>query len=193
MKHERRVFDGKEIRAEEDSDGRSLVGYAAVFDAWSVDLGGFVERVKKGTFASSLSGSRDVKALWSHESHLVLGSTRNGTLKMEEDEIGLKFRVLLPDTSVGRDAYVSVSRGDVTGVSFGFDTIRDSWERGTDVPRRTLLEATLHEISPGVAFPAYPQTDVAVRSLSQWKEADERGRLARAAVRNRQLDLAERA
>lgn len=168
--HERRaMLQGVELRAEENAEGRSLSGYAAVFNALSVDLGGFREKIAPGAFKASLGS--DVMALWSHNMDLVLGRTLNGSLKLEEDERGLRFRLNLPDTSLGRDTFVTVNRGDVTGVSFAFDTVRDSWERVVEgePPTRTLHEVRLFEISP-TAWPAYPQTDVAARSLAAFRE-----------------------
>lgn len=188
-KHELRVFDSREIRAEESEGGKFLAGYAAVFNVLSVDLGGFREKIKPGAFAGSVGG--DVRAFWSHNPDMVLGRTKAGTLELAEDEVGLRFKLKLPNTSVGNDAYESVSRGDVTGMSFGFDTIRDEWAKG-EPPIRTLIEARLYELSP-VAMPAYPQTDVAVRSLTSWRETEERSIQSAIASRRRRLDLEERA
>lgn len=189
MKHERRAFGSHELRAEEGDEGKILTGYAAVFNVLSVDLGGFREKIKPGAFKGSLAD--DVRALWSHNDEIVLGRTKAGTLELAEDEVGLRFKLKLPNTTAGRDAFESVSRGDVTGVSFGFDTVRDEWAQG-EPPIRTLVEARLWEISP-TCFPAYPQTDVAVRSLSQWREAEERSIQSALGARRRRLDLEERA
>ena len=73
---------------------------------------------------------------------------------------GLRFRLQLPDTSVGRDLRALAARGDLGGMSFGFRAIRDSW----DGDLRTLHEVELHEISVVQAFPAYTDTNVALRS-----------------------------
>jgi HK97 family phage prohead protease len=189
MNHELRICAEKELRAEQNDSGeRVLTGYAAVFDQLSVDLGGFREKIQRGAFLGSLND--DVRALWSHNSDLVLGRTRAGTLKLEEDAVGLKFRLALPDTSAGRDAFVSVSRGDVSGVSFGFDTVRDLWDKAEDMTIRTLLEVRLWEISP-TPFPAYPQTDVAVRSLEQWRKQNEKPWQPSAEQLRRRLSLSE--
>jgi HK97 family phage prohead protease len=171
MNRETRYANGaSEIRAAISEDGeRQISGYAAVFEKDSQDLGGFVERIAKGAFRESIA-SNDVRALWSHNSDLVLGRTGNRTLKLAEDDYGLHFSLTLPDTTLGRDAFTSIERGDVTGMSFGFSVKRDDqvWARGeAGAPHlRTLMRVNLFEVSP-TAFPAYPQTAVATRDL-EW-------------------------
>ena len=96
---------------------------------------------------------------------------RNGTLRINKDARGVRFDLMPPDTSWGRDAIESIRRGDVSGVSFQFSTRRDgtsdTWEKpGADgVALRTVLDADLYEVSP-VTFPAYPQTSVGLRSVT---------------------------
>ena len=170
MKIERRYAGQIELRAatREDSVG-VLAGYAAVFNRESVDLGGFVERVAPGAFAQSISGG-DVCALWSHENESVLGRMSAGTLRLREDDVGLAFEIDLPDTSCGRDASVSVRRGDVRGMSFGFCAEEETWTFDAEPAIRTLQRVSLVEISP-VAFPAYVDSTVALRSLDAARAA----------------------
>ena len=145
-----------------------LEGHAAVFDQLSEDLGGFREKIAPGAFAETIK--RDsVVALWNHDSNLVLGRTSAGTLDLSEDAIGLRFRNRPPDTAWFRDRALSIERKDVDGCSFGFVTERDRWSTGPGGARvRTLEKVTLLEVSPGCTFPAYPQTDVALRSMQAW-------------------------
>ena len=143
----------------EGEDGQPvIVGYAAVFDEWSEDLGGFLERVRAGAFAKTIQEA-DVRALWNHDEKQVLGRTRSGTLRLEEDEQGLRYEVDPPDTQWARDAMVTIERGDVSQSSFGFEVVRDEWlqEEGEEYATRTLVEVQLYDVSP-VTFPAYPQT-----------------------------------
>lgn len=166
MGREIRYSYGSEIRAEQTEDGKKFIrGHAAVFEKDSVDFGGWVERIAKGAFAETIA-KRDVRALWSHNLDLVLGRTSNRTLKVWEDEYGLAFELELPDTTLGRDAFTSISRGDVTGMSFGFDVAGkdQKWTRGeAGKPHiRTLLKVELYEVSP-TAFPAYEATNVQTR------------------------------
>jgi len=167
---ETRVFTN-EFEVREEAEGMRLTGYAARFNEPSEPLP-FIERIAPGAFKRSLKSRNDIKLLWNHDSSMVLGSTRAGTLKLNEDERGLFVDAILPDTSYGRDARVSIQRGDVTGFSFGFTVPAggDSWNNeGTE---RTLKSVRLLEVSTGVAFPAYPSTNgtAQVRGLDKIAE-----------------------
>jgi HK97 family phage major capsid protein/HK97 family phage prohead protease len=162
-----RHFRG-DLRLAGDDKTPKVEGYAALFNQRSENMGGFVELIAPGAFTDSLNG--DIRALWNHNSDLVLGRTRSGTLSLSEDATGLAFSVRPPDATWVRDKLVSIKRRDVTGASFGFFTDRDEWSTDPDgTPVRTLKKVTLLEISPGVTFPAYPQTDVALASLRSWE------------------------
>jgi len=163
MKITNSVFDAEiELRADEDK--KTLHGYAAKFDSLSVPLFGFREKIRKGAFADSIK-KNNIRALWNHNTDLVLGSTKNGTLQLEEDQRGLKFELDLPDTQAGRDAAVSVSRRDVDGMSFSFEAKKQEWDESNDKNViRTLIEVDVKEISP-TAFPAYPTSKVIARSV----------------------------
>jgi uncharacterized protein len=156
-KIETRVFTN-EFEVREDADGMTLTGYAARFNEPSEPLP-FIERIAPGAFRRSLRSRNDIKLLWNHDSSRVLGSTRAGTLKLDEDDRGLRVVATLPNNSWGNDAKVSIQRGDVTGFSFGFTVPAggDTWNNeGTE---RTLKSVRLIEVSTGVAFPAYPSTN----------------------------------
>lgn len=165
---ERRVMT-TELRVEPRSDGGSrIIGYAAVFNAWSVDLGGFRERVQPGAFAETIAND-DIRALFNHDPNFIIGRNVSRTLRLSEDAHGLLYEVDVPDTQAGRDLLVSIERGDVSGNSFGFRTIEDAWTHGADLEERTLVRVRLHDISP-VVYPAYPQTELALRSLQAFQE-----------------------
>lgn len=156
-----------ELRATGGKSPR-LVGYAAVFDAESQDLGGFVEFVRSGAFRRSLQSNRlDPLALVHHMPHLVLGRRSAGTLKLSEDTWGLHFEIDLPDTGTARDLAVSVERGDIRGASFAFNVAEGGDRWNTEGPRitRELLDVDLHEITI-TPTPAYPDTEVARRALA---------------------------
>src|SRR5690348_17208033 len=109
------------LRAESQGDEMSLVGYAALFNSESKDLGGFRERIAPGAFTRTLKEGGDVKALVNHDPNQVLGRTKNGTLKLEQDDRGLKFRVKLnPQSQAHRDLHASIARGDLDECSFAF-------------------------------------------------------------------------
>lgn len=160
----RSFFDCEGIELRAEAEKKTLRGYAAVFDKLSKPLGGFREKIKRGAFKESVKAG-NIRALWNHNTDMVLGSTKNNTLRLEEDDKGLRFELDLPDTQYGRDAAVSVSRGDVDGMSFTFNVRKQEWDE-TDLVNvvRTLVDVELHEVSP-TAFPAYPQTKVVARSV----------------------------
>ncbi|MDN4093568.1 HK97 family phage prohead protease [Brevibacillus agri] len=154
-----------EIRAKEDGT-KTVTGYVVKFNKRSQLIWGeFYEKVAKGAFSKSLE-ENTIKALWNHRSDYILGSTKNGTLRLEEDDIGLRFELDLPNNTWGNDAYESIQRGDTDGVSFGFVVRNDNWEyiKDEDVYERTLLDVDLFEISP-TPFPAYPDSEVGKRSM----------------------------
>lgn len=197
---ERRSFTVREIRADDGEGGPVITGYAAVFNQPSEDLGGFVEYIEPGAFAASL-GRDDIRALWNHNADYPLGRVRAGTLRLDEDETGLAFRINVPDTQYARDLMVSMRRGDVDQMSFGFMTVRDRWaqnENGLVV--RTLIEVELFDVSP-VTYPAYSQTSAQVRSQleaftvtiqADGADADRAIAQARNANRLRRLQIAKR-
>ena len=159
-----------ELRLVGGDDAPRLEGHIAVFNQLSEDLGGFKEKITPGAFTETLK-THDIRAIWNHNSDLVLGRLSAKTLELEEDDVGLVFRNRPPDTTWFKDRAVSLERKDVTGCSFGFWTESDEWSTESDGSKtRTLLKLTLQEVSPGVTFPAYPQTDVALRSLDAWQE-----------------------
>ncbi|MBT9169599.1 MAG: hypothetical protein DDT19_02961 [Syntrophomonadaceae bacterium] len=157
---ERRDYLLEEIRVT-TGDAPKITGYAAVFNRLSQDLGGFYEVISPGAFRKTLQEA-DVRALLEHDPRWILGNTKSGTLRLQEDTEGLRIEIDPPGTTAGRDVIESLQRGDLTGMSFGFRTIKDRWakENGQDV--RTLLEVALYDVSV-VAFPAYPDTSVALR------------------------------
>jgi hypothetical protein len=144
---------------------KSITGYAVIWDARSLPLGGFIEVVRRGTFTTTLK-TGDPRALWNHNYDFPLGRKSAGTLVLEEDAKGLKVTITPPDNSYANDLVRSIQRGDVSGFSFGFIVIKDSWLRaGSDgFPVRELLEVTLLEISP-CTTPAYVQTEAHVRDV----------------------------
>lgn len=169
-KLERRFVTGIEVRDAAGSDGRigTLTGYAAVFNSLSEDLGGFREMIRPGAFKESLGRGDDIRALVGHDSTMIIGRRSAKTLDISEDERGLKVEIAVPDTTAGRDLLVSVRRGDINSMSFGFNTVKDEWSRsnmqGDIVYRRELIQVDLFEIS-AVAFPAYHESSVQERSL----------------------------
>lgn len=165
---DRRVTEASEMRVDGGSDGTPpcIKGYAAVFNSMSLPMMGFRETIVPGAFKKTLREA-DVRALMNHDPNYVLGRSSAGTLTLAEDQKGLRYSIDPPDTNFARDLMVSIKRGDVTQSSFGFDVVRDRFTQENDVITRTLLEVRLYDVSP-VTFPAYPQTEVSVRSLMDY-------------------------
>lgn len=138
----------------------------------------FVEVIAPGAFAEFMRENNTV-SLWCHRTDQILGNTRPGTLRLFDDQTELRFELDLPNSSWGNDAHESISRGDVDGVSFGFNvrTNGDRWSKierdGKTLYKRTVLIATLPEISM-TPFAAYPENEVSVRSLEEFKAEEQR-------------------
>ncbi|UXN62900.1 HK97 family phage prohead protease [Phyllobacterium sp. A18/5-2] len=157
---------GVEVRAAEGV--RTLVGYAAVFNS-PADIGGwFTETIAPGSFSSQLNA--DVRALVDHDTGRVIGRTKSGTLRLAEDAHGLKVEIDVPNTSDGNDLWELVTRGDISGMSFGFRVTKELWDETIDPPVRTIQAVELAEVS-AVAWPAYDDTEIGKRSLQEWRDA----------------------
>ncbi len=154
----------KPLEVRKSSNSRKIGGYAAIFDS-PTDIGGyFQETIAKGAFSAAVKG--DVRALVDHDSGRVIGRTTAGTLRLREDDTGLGVEIDLPDTTDGRDLATLIERGDISGMSFGFVVTKQTWDESGDVPKRTIEKVELHEVSV-VAFPAYDDTSIAMRSLDE--------------------------
>jgi len=166
-----RILKTAELRVRRDGDELPKIeGYAAVFDKDSEDMG-FIERIAPGAFKKALKTS-DVRALFNHDSNIILGRVSAGTLELKEDKRGLFMSVTPPDTQLIRDMVLTpIERGDITQQSFGFNIKADEWkDMDKETPIRTITEVNeLFDVSP-VTFPAYPDTEVALRSLDGIKQ-----------------------
>jgi HK97 family phage prohead protease len=156
-----------ELRA----SGRRLEGYAATFGS-EAKIGRVRETIAPGAFAASLGG--DVLALLDHDPGKVLGRTRSQSLRLAEDTRGLAFSLDLPETQAGADVLALATRGDLGGMSFGFQ-VPAGGERW-DGDSRTLTRVQLHEISVISAWPAYPDTTLALRAMAGLIERERRAR-----------------
>lgn len=169
MKMERRYLPITEIefRQSEEDGQHKISGYAAVFNKRSEDLGGFVEVLRPGAFRKALEKNPDVKCLFNHDPSALLARTKNGTLKLEENTVGLRFEAILADTQVASDVWELIQRGDVDQCSFAFSVSKDGdkWEEKKDgLYLREIYEVdTLADVS-AVTYPAYTQTAVNVRT-----------------------------
>lgn len=182
-KENRSLTHAMEVRDIDDNTG-TISGYGAVFNSPSLLLsGGFIETVSPGAFKKSLNergtqtSKEDIFAYWNHNSDIVLGSKRAGTLRLKEDETGLSYEIDMDLRSQEvRDKYYTVQRGNVSSSSFGFDVPKDGdqWilpQNDEEPVQRVLRSVRLHEVSI-VSTPAYPESGSWVsRSLESLAQA----------------------
>ena len=157
-----------ELRA--DPEARKITGHAAIFDSISYSGIYFAEKIAKGAFKESIKKD-DIRALFNHNPDYVLGRNIAKTLTLKEDELGLAIEINPPDTQFARDLMVSITRGDISQMSFGFEITNSddvNWNEEEIPPLRTIRKAKLWDISP-VTFPFYEDTDVALKSLAEYR------------------------
>ena len=152
------------VRTAPTGKGRTVSGYAAVFNQ---PMSGDTEIIRPDAFRRTLESGVNIRALYNHDDMALLGTTKAGTLRLREDSHGLAFDLDLPDTTCGRDVLELVTRGDIAGCSFGFYVRGESVVNGV----RELHDVELAEITL-TPCPAYPQTQVSVRSdnRKRWLE-----------------------
>lgn len=167
-----RSIVGTKTRAESNDDDQVVFsGLAAPYDGDSLEIGWFsqfIERIEPGAFKRTIEENTDVFLIADHDMSKILARSGNGanTLTLEESPEGLSFRATPPDTQLVRDTETLIGSNHVQGVSIGF-YVRDSYwktEDGTDV--HVIQDLDLVEISI-VANPAYPQTNVSLRSMER--------------------------
>lgn len=151
-----------ELRVAPNGDGMQFSGFAARYDSPSLPLP-FIERIAPGAFTRTLKSRNDIRMYVNHDDRMVLASTRAKTLRLEDRAEGLYVDADLPPTTYGNDLRVLIERGDVSTMSFGFSTVRDSWS--DDGAQRTLEQVRLHEVSVVTGVAAYPATTASVRNL----------------------------
>lgn len=152
------AYSNLELRA--DGDGKTLVGYAAVFDSPSEPLP-WTEFVRRGAFSKTIKDGADVRLLIDHEG-VPLARTKSGTLKLNEDDTGLRIEASLDDANPDAAKLLSaMRRGDISQMSFAFETVKDAWS--DDRRTRELKEVRLYDVSV-VTYPAYEQTMVQLRN-----------------------------
>jgi HK97 family phage prohead protease len=146
-------------------------GYAAKFNVYSRNLGGFVEQVNPTFFNKSRGdGWPDVVARFNHDDSMLLGTTMGRTLSLAVDNVGLAYEVEPPPSM--RHVVELVERGDVQKSSFAFRTLEDDWTTTEDGgPLRSLVTGVLVDVAP-VVTPAYTDTSAGLRSLANKFDAD---------------------
>lgn len=151
------------FEARSDENGKMFIeGYFAVFNSNYEIYPGCTESVAPGAFSNTLGG--DIKALCDHDTRLVLGRNKAGTLELREDSHGLWGRIEInPNDSDAVNLHARVDRRDVDQCSFGFEIVKEDSEiRDDGSVHFTIREVRLYEVSV-VTFPAYSETSVSAR------------------------------
>ena len=172
-----RTFDVQDLELRMDGDKPTVVGYGAVFNSESNDLGGFREYIAPGAFDGRLED--DVRFLINHDANLILARTTNGTLRLSVDEKGLRYEADMPNTSTARDLMELLKNGTISQSSFAFTVEEDSWEIKDGMNIRTIDKVSrLYDVS-SVTYPAYDaaSSSVALRSMKEWQEKEEAKKL----------------
>lgn len=162
---ELRVLDSDISVNEEDMVVEGLVNQTG---AWSHELGRrkkFVEKIEKGAFTRAIEENPRIDFLGEHRTDMLLATTENGSLKLWEDDEGLKMRAKIAPTSYGKDLFTLMKNKMVNHMSFGFKVLSDKWEKRNDgVFCRSVDKLALKEVSV-VRNPAYPQSAIAARGI----------------------------
>ena len=170
-----RTFNVSNIEVRNDDGKNVVVGYGAVFNSESNDLGGFVEYIAPGAFDGRLED--DVRFLINHDG-LPLARTTNNTLRLSVDEKGLKYEADMPDTTLANDLMTLLKNGTISQSSFAFTVEDDSWRNEDGKNIRTINKVSrLYDVS-SVTYPAYNEAgSFALRSLENWQKEQEENKL----------------
>lgn len=164
---------GRPIEVRSAIEGTKIIRYAAVWDTYSENLGGFVEQVRRGTFSKTISTGNNIAGLGNHDPSWLLGTTGSGSLFLEEDDIGLRYELDCDESDPdGARMLAKVRSGKMPGSSFSFEVVPggEEWSiTESGFPLRTLTAVKLYDVGP-VTFPAYSATErdfsPALRSLA---------------------------
>ncbi|MGA5605927.1 HK97 family phage prohead protease [Streptomyces griseoincarnatus] len=153
-----------QIRAADDEAARlRFRGRAIVYDSLSEDMGGWRERIMPGAATRTLAASPDVRFLINHDPNLLLARTAAGTASLVEDDAGVLVEADMADVSYARDLAVSLERGDITQMSFGFWITADGWAGNTHEVFGIDLDGG--DVSV-VTYPAFAATSAELRSAA---------------------------
>lgn len=156
-----------EIQLNNENNEMVLEGYAIVFNKETLigdEKRGFVEAIDMNALAQTQM--KDVPLKYNHQDNfLVIARTRNESLTLVVDEIGLKIRAKLLDTASNQDIYKMVQNGLLDKMSFAFSVKEQTWDRSGEIPKRMIKSIErLYDVSI-VDTPAYEDTSIYARSL----------------------------
>jgi HK97 family phage prohead protease len=165
----RTITSELKTRAEQENE-MIIEGYFAVFNKETELWPGAYEEIDSTAFDNTLGN--DIRGLTNHDTRLVLGRNKAGTLELKTDSRGLWGRIRInPNDTDALNLYERVKRGDVDQCSFGFNIVSEETEyRDDGTVKWTIKEIDLHEVSV-CTFPAYEETGVQARhkEVEQYK------------------------
>lgn len=163
--------------------GRTVEGYAAIFNHESkilfdkVKKRFFIEIIERGAITDELLRTCDIKALLEHNKQRLLARWVRGvgSLSLEVDDYGLKYKFDAPNTTDGDYVIEMITRGDINGSSFEFyaDEKNITYTKRDGIVIRTIHKIDLITDVAPVSDPAYTGTDVSVRSIDDIMNEDE--------------------
>lgn len=188
MKKETRIA---EVRLEEAEDKMILEGYAIVYDEPTLigdETYGFIESISRDAITDA--AIKDVPMKYNHmDSFLIIARTKNGSLTLTSDDVGLKVRAELLDTQSNQDIFKMVKSGLLDKMSFAFVVSEQEWDQNGDIPKRYIKKIKrLYDVSI-VDTPAYDKTSIYARSL---EAMDLELKTMELEERNRKVELVRR-
>ncbi|MDY0138566.1 MAG: HK97 family phage prohead protease [Candidatus Izemoplasmatales bacterium] len=188
MKKETRIA---EVRLEEAEDKMILEGYAIVYDEPTLigdETYGFIESISRDAITDA--AIKDVPMKYNHmDSFLIIARTKNGSLTLTSDDVGLKVRAELLDTQSNQDIFKMVKSGLLDKMSFAFVVSEQEWDQNGDIPKRYIKKIErLYDVSI-VDTPAYDKTSIYARSL---EAMDLELKTMELEERNRKVELVRR-
>lgn len=161
-------------RGEGDDDG-PLVGYASVFDSWTIlhKSRRWVVRevIRPGAFRSALAESQDVRVLFNHHPDNLLARTTSGTLRLREDDKGLRVEFEPSEDELGRRIRGLIKRGDLSQMSFAFipreggESLKIHRVGDVEYWDTEITDVDLYDVAP-VTYPAYKDTSIGMRAFT---------------------------
>lgn len=153
------------LKRSEDAEKPKIVGHFNTFNTLSEPIWGFYkEEIKPGAFSRSLKEAEDIGGLFDHQSAMVLGSTKSGTMTLAEDNVGLYGEIDPVDAYYSQGLINSLTRGDIDSASFGFYYVTTQWRLQDEWDVLEVHDLDLVEVSV-VKFPAFRATQIGIRSF----------------------------
>lgn len=159
----REMYFNTKFEVRSKNEDKYIEGYFIRFNEETELWPGAFEEVHPDCIDESLKNN-DIRALFNHDTGIVLGRTSNNTLELKKDSIGLFGTVKInPNDKQAMDILARIERGDINACSFGFNIISEEiTERDDGTVKFILKEIDLKEVS-AVTFPQYEETSISAR------------------------------